>query len=133
MSYDLGLRDAITGEWLELDERHQMKGGTYQLGGCPTAELNVTYNYARHFERVFEPRPSDHPYAKRDDGKLHGIRSLYGLTGAESIERLQRAIDSLGDDVVDDYWKSTEGNAKRALQQLLALARMRPDGVWDGD
>lgn len=26
-----------------------------------------------------------------------------------------------------------EGNAKRALLQLLTMARMRPDGVWDGD
>lgn len=30
-------------------------------------------------------------------------------------------------------WEPTEGNAKRALLQLLAMARMRPDGVWNGD
>lgn len=24
-------------------------------------------------------------------------------------------------------------NAKAALRQLIALARLRPDGVWDGD
>ena len=39
----------------------------------------------------------------------------------------------LGDDVDDDYWKPTEGNAKRALYGLLAMAQMRPDGVWGGD
>ncbi len=27
----------------------------------------------------------------------------------------------------------TEGNAKRALLQLAALAKMRPDAVWAGD
>ena len=32
-----------------------------------------------------------------------------------------------------DYWHATEGNAKRALYGLLAFAKMRPDGVWDGD
>ena len=31
------------------------------------------------------------------------------------------------------YWKATEGNAKRPLIQLRAMAQMRPDGVWYGD
>nr|DAE13757.1 MAG TPA: hypothetical protein [Siphoviridae sp. ctQqU1] len=45
-----------------------------------------------------------------------------------------KAISALGDDVDDsDYWRATEGNAKRALCGLLAFAKMRPDGVWDGD
>lgn len=57
----------------------------------------------------------------------------YGKTGSESIPMLQAAALRLGDDVSDDYWEATEGNAKRALLQLLAMARMRPDGVWDGD
>lgn len=29
--------------------------------------------------------------------------------------------------------EATEGNAKRPLLQLAAMARIRPDGVWDGD
>lgn len=37
------------------------------------------------------------------------------------------------DEVSGDYWEPTEGNAKRPLLQLAAMARMRPDGVWDGD
>lgn len=117
MSYDLGLYDAITGDVLELDAPHQMKGGTYQVGGCRTAEINITYNYAKHFGRI----------------GAEGIRTLYGMTGAQSIPVLESAIASLGDDVDENYWNGTEGNAKRALQQCLALARMRPDGVWQGD
>ena len=46
---------------------------------------------------------------------------------------LKKAIDMLADDVEEDYWKPTRGNAKRALCGLLALAQLRPDGVWDGD
>jgi hypothetical protein len=46
---------------------------------------------------------------------------------------LKAAMEQLGDDVDPDYWKATEGNAKRALAQLLAFAQLRPDGVWDGD
>jgi hypothetical protein len=55
------------------------------------------------------------------------------MTGADSIPILEKAIAQLGDDVDEDYWEPTEGNAKRALSQLLALAKMRPDGVWTGD
>jgi hypothetical protein len=126
MSYDLGLKDAITGEWLELDEPHHMRGGTYCVGGSSTAQINITYNYANHFYRVI-------PARNLDSTRGGGIRSIYGMTGAESIPVLESAISILGDDVDDDYWKPTEGNAKRALTQCLALARMRPDGVWDGD
>ena len=55
---------------------------------------------------------------------------LNGKTGAETIEPLKKIIASLKDDVDEDYWKATEGNAKRALCGLLAFAQMRPDGVW---
>lgn len=131
MSYDLGLRDRHE-KWYPLTVPHQMRGGTFCLGGTHEATINITYNYARHFERVLKPRESSHHYA-REDGKLYGIRSLYGLTGAESIPLLIEAIDELKDDVDNDYWKSTEGNARAALKQCLALARMCPDGIWDGD
>jgi hypothetical protein len=105
MSYDLGLTDSITGEFLEL-------------GGSSTAELNITCNYAKHFVRVL------------GEG---GIRSLYGKAGGESVALLKTAISLLADDVGGGYWKATEGNAKRALTQCLALAYLRPDGVWRGD
>jgi hypothetical protein len=123
MSYDIALTCPVTGEILELDEPHQMKGGTYSVGGTQQAKLNVTYNYAKHFYRVFLGVQFSRA----------GIRSIYGLTGAESIPVLQMAIAKLKDDVDRDYWKPTEGNAKKALTQLLALAKMRPDGVWRGD
>lgn len=123
MSYDIALTCPVTGEILELDEPHQMKGGTYAIGGTRDAALNITYNYAEHFYRVF----LEVQYSKK------GIRSIYGLTGAESIPVLQACITRLKDDVDPDYWKPTEGNAKKALTQFLALAKMRPDGVWEGD
>ena len=118
MSYDIELRHPVTGETLTLYAPHHMRGGTYAVGGTTSAHLNVTYNYGQHYYRVM------------GDG---GIRSIYGKTGAESLSMLGTAIANLGDDVDDDYWKPTEGNAKAALMQLRALALMRPDGVWAGD
>ena len=82
------------------------------------AWLNITWHYAPFYYNIFGEK---------------GIRTIYGMTGAESIPVLKEAIAKLGDDVVADYWEPTEGNAKRALHNLLALAQMRPDGVWEGD
>lgn len=131
MSYDLGLKDSKTQDWMELKENHHMKGGTYQLGGCPTAEINITWNYRRHFVKVLPERESSHNTS--DDGKLYGIRTLYGLTGEESIPLLENAISQLKDDISDDYWEPTEGNAKQALVHCLELAKLAPEGIWDGD
>ncbi|QHS09126.1 hypothetical protein [Sinimarinibacterium sp. NLF-5-8] len=118
MGYDISLNDPVTGEVLELDVPHHMRGSTYQVGGTTRAWLSVTYNYASHFYAVLGE---------------DGIRTLYGKSGAQSIPLLRSAADKLKDDVSSNYWDSTEGNAKAALMQLLALAQMRPDGVWDGD
>lgn len=118
MSYNISLCESITGCIIGLDAPHQMRGGTFVVGGTTEASLNVTYNYAEYFCQVLGDK---------------GIRTIYGMTGAQSLPVLRDAAAKLGNDVVDDYWEPTEGNAKRALLQLAALAEMRPDGVWEGD
>jgi len=118
MSYDIVLCDPVTKKRLHAPVNHHIAGGTMVLGGTTELWLNVTYNYSDHYTRVFGEK---------------GIRTIYGMTGAESIPILESAIKQLGDDKDEDYWKPTEGNAKAALFGLLAFARMRPDGVWQGD
>ena len=118
MSYDINLCDPVTHDIIEFDSPHQMKGGTYCVGGTTEAHLNITYNYGKIYREKF--------------GK-EGIRTIYGMTGAESIPVIQKVIDSLSDETNSDYWTATEGNAKRALYGLLSFAKMRPDCVCDGD
>ena len=119
MSYDIRLKDPITKETLELDTPHQMRGGTYAMGGTEQCWLNITYNYAKFWEKAF--------------GEKGHIRGIYGKSAVDTIPILEKAISNLGDDVDDNYWKPTEGNVKAALIQLLALAKLRPDGIWEGD
>lgn len=119
MSYDIELVCPVSGEVLESESVHQISGGTYCLGGTKKLCLNITYNYGSIFRKVID--------------KDSGIRSIYGKSGADSIPIIQAAINQLGNDIDDDYWKPTEGNAKAALCGLLALAKMRPDGIWMGD
>jgi len=118
MSYDITLHDPVTRDAIIFDNAHQITGGTYAIGGTTEAWLNITYNYADYFYKTIGD---------------NGIRTIYGMTGAESIPVLKNAIARLKDDVDPDYWKKTEGNAKKALCGLLAFAQMRPDGIWDGD
>lgn len=120
MSYDISLCDPVTGEVLELETPHHMRGGTYAMGGTTKAHLNVTYNYSKHYSQRFTARKVTSQLVAKRGGwgmgeELGGIRSIYGMTGAESIPALQAVISKLGDDVTDDYWEATEGNAKRAL------------------
>ena len=118
MSYDINLVNPDTGDTIELDEPHQERGGTYAMGDSTEAWLNITYNYSPHFYHVFGDR---------------GIRTIYGMTGENSKQVLKMAISMLGDDVNEDYWAATEGNAKKALMGLLHFAVLAPDGVWEGD
>lgn len=118
MSYDIFLREPVTNQVIEFDNVNHIKGGTYCIGGTKEAWLNITYNYAEHYHKTI--------------GNI-GIRTIYGMTGAESIPILKKAIKQLGNHVSRDYWEATEGNAKTALYGLLAFAQIRPDGIWDGD
>jgi len=138
LSYDISLVDPVSKETLLLDAPHQIKGGTYAIGGTSEAALNITYNYARWYRM-------DGVFPKRE---LDGIRSIYGMTGAKSIAVLKQAIAALENSnqelTVEEqaeyerqgatgYWIPTKANVIRPLYGLLAFAQMRPDGVWGGD
>jgi len=115
MSYDIELKK--DGEVCDV-ELHS-DGGTYALGGGFEAQLNITYNYSEH-------------YSKHLDNK-EGIRWLYGKKAKDCIERLQKAVKTLGTERDEDYWKATEGNAGYALSILLIWAREHPEAIFDGD
>lgn len=140
MSYDISLNDPVTKETIHFDTPHQMTGGNYCVGGTTEAWLNVTYNYSRWYYK-------DGVFPIKSEGK-DGIRTIYGMSGAESIPVLQNAINTLEnmtEDLTEEeiqeyadgdaggYWTPTRENATKPLYQLLAMARMRPDGVWEGD
>lgn len=117
MSYDISLIDPVSKETLTVEKKHFMTGGTYCIGGTNELWLNVTYNYSNQFAKAFNDKK--------------GIHLIEGKNAIDTIPMLEKAIANLGDDTDDDYWKSTEGNAKKPLIQLLAMAKMRPDGIWE--
>lgn len=135
MSYDIYLKDPVTKEVIEFDEKHEMKGGMYAIGGTKEAWLNITYNYSKW-------------YYKEDVFGKKGIRTIYGMSGAESIPVIKKAIKGLEsskedlsneekqayiENNVSGYWLPVKENTIKPLYQLLAMAQMRPDGIWEGD
>lgn len=114
MSYWVYLNDD-DGRPCEVDTHSE--GGTYVVGGCGEAEINITYNYGGYIRTAL-------------DTEL-GLWWLNGKTGQETIARLQSAVDALGTERDSDYWSATPGNAGHALSVLLAWARQHPNGVWE--
>ena len=112
MSYDVDFCDPVSKKVIELDEPHFMRGGTYAIGGTKELTLNITYNYSENY--------SKHNFS---------INDLDEKTAIDVIPELEHVISELGDEVDPDYWKPTDGNAKKALIQLLTMCRMRPDAV----
>ena len=87
MSYDIYLKDPVSGETLQTDQPHQMRGGMYAMGGTREMWLSVTYNYAYWYYKpgVFASTEQE----------SKGIRTIYGMSGAQSIPVLEKAIKAL--------------------------------------
>lgn len=124
MSYSISLTDPVSKETLQLDSPHQMKGSTYAVGGTRHAWLDITYNYSRWYQKdgVFP--------GKDKDGSSLGVRSIYSLSGADSIPILEHAahiLEEMDEDLTEEeirefeangtsgYWLPTRANAIRPL------------------
>jgi hypothetical protein len=114
MSYDVYFCDPVSREVIELEDVHFMRGGTFAIGGTKELQLNITFNYEGN-------------YAKHN----FSIPFLHEKTALDVIPEIERVISLLGDDVSENYWDATDGNAKKALIALLTMAKMRPDAVID--
>ena len=99
MSYDIYLKDRVSGETIMLPIKHVMTGGTYQADYNPETKtfspaairdawLNITYNYGRYY---YEAAEGDDRFYVEESGEYDnlGIRGIYGKSGSESINMLK--------------------------------------------
>lgn len=114
MSYDIYFRDAVSEEIIILQYKHQMFGATYCLGGTKELRFNITFNYAGIYDQY----------------GFH-VAQLSGLSAVAAMPIIEGVISKFDDDVTDNYWEATEGNAKKALVSLLTMCQLRPDAVID--
>lgn len=118
MGWCIYLVDSVTREVIKLPFKHQIYGSNNCIGGTDELWVDITYNYSRI-------------YREKTNGL--SLDYLHNKFAYETFDFLENLINSLGDDVSDDYWEATEGNAKKSLHQLLTFARMRPNGIWKVD
>ena len=114
MSWWVDLECPCCKRCVEVDRFEE--GGTRVMGGSYEASLNVTYNYSALFREHLDTGSS--------------LRWLDGKKASETIERLAAAVEALGTEQDDNYWKATPGNAGHALNILLRWAKDNPDAVW---
>lgn len=107
MSYDIELRDKETGKIVEVESHEE--GGTYALGGINEADLNVTYNYAKHFN----------------------FRGLHEKRAGDMIPEMEKTVAELGITQDKDYWNPTKGNVGHAVNILLKWAKQNPDAIFE--
>lgn len=100
VSYDIYLKERVSGETIQLPIKHVMTGGTYRAdydektgqftpAAITDAWLNITYNYSHYY---YEAADGDERFYgdDSDGGNANlGIRGIYGKTGAETIPMLK--------------------------------------------
>lgn len=130
MSYDIELRNKVTGETAKMRHSQYIRGGTVPARLNPVtgeleqseqveAHINITYNYSHYYYdatdgdiRFAHDKVSAY-YADGIQGPIeteYGIRGLYGATPAESIPMLMDMIEKIKAKYTDESgkWIDTE-------------------------
>ena len=68
-------------------------------------------------------------YFDKNNNEIDCITAIE--TNQTNTEVIETYTVSEGD--TSNYWEKTAANAIKPLYQLIAMAQLRPDGVWDGD
>lgn len=69
------------------------------------------------------------PRALDKDGNELNINDIF--SGKVTVAKTEDYSYEISEGDTNDYWEPTAANALRPLYQLLTMAEMRPDGVWE--
>ena len=115
MGWDVYLKNAKTKETVKVP-LHQ-EGSTFAVNGSEEAKVAMTFTYSAFFYEHID--------------KDTGLEWLNGKTGLEVAPKLATAICKLGQTADANYWKSTPGNAGKALNVLLKWACLHPKAIFE--
>lgn len=126
MSYDIELKNKVTGETAKMRHPQYVRGGTVPAKLNPMtgeleqaeqaeAHINITYNYSHYYYEATDgdPRFAHDKVSGGTQGPIeteYGIRGLYGKTPAESIPMLMDMIEKIRQKYTDENgeWIETE-------------------------
>lgn len=138
MSYDIELKNKVTGETAKMRHPQYVRGGTVPARLNPAtgeleqaeqaeAHINITYNYSHYYYEATDGDPRfahdkvSAYYADGTQGPIvteYGIRGLYGKTPAESIPMLMDMITKIRQKYTDENgeWIETERTLKNGQE-----------------
>ena len=148
MGFDVRLLEPGTKETAQLPFEHVMTGNNYRaiydsetgkFAPMPIrdAELGVTFNYSRWYRK-----PEVFPDYGEDKSGLEAINTMQAADSISILEHAIQEIESMEEyspeetrefekDGLTGYWTPTKANALKPLYQLLAMAKLRPDCIWE--
>lgn len=138
MSYDIELKNKVTGETATMRHPQYVRGGNVPAKLNPMtgeleqaeqieANINITYNYSRYYYEATDGDPRfahDEVSAYYSDGTQgpikteYGIRGLYGKTPAESIPMLMDMITKIKQKYTDENGEWIETERTKTLYYL---------------
>jgi len=113
MGWGIQLQDK-KGKVLQLKEK-QTEGSNVCIGGTTDAKCSITFNYSWFFTHYLHP---------------DGLKWLNDKKAKDCVDRLEKAIKTLGTNQYKDYWADTPGNSGYMLSVLLSWARELPEGIF---
>lgn len=65
------------------------------------------------------------------DGDWKEVDFYYALHHPNECTK-ENYTEDISERPCSDYWEAKAENAMKPLHQLIVMAELRPDGVWDG-
>jgi hypothetical protein len=127
MSYSVEIQDPKTKCTIEVAHKHDIKGGTYCLGGTNRLELNVTYNYSAFYHRPEVLGASEQEKAEHDEEWISdhtGFRRLSGMEVGAASFLLLKAIKELRPLHVDENGEPYDMESKYSADTLKKLKEL---------
>lgn len=127
MSYSVEIQDPKTKCTIEVAHKHDIKGGTYCLGGTNRLELNVTYNYSAFYNRPEVLGASEQEKAEHDKEWISehtGFRRLSGMEVSAASFLLLKAIKELRTLHLDEDGEWYDMETKYSAETLKKLKEL---------
>lgn len=104
------------------------KTGTESIPMLQDLIQRIAAKYQRNGEWIFTERQIPHCYDKTGAEINPNEVFIY-----RQPERIEERTEMVSEGPNPNYWCATAANAISPLHKLIAMAQLRPDGVWTGD
>lgn len=107
------------------------KTGAESIGMLEDMIQRIEAKYRKNGEWIITDRNRER-YFQYDGTPIHQS-DVIELIIKNVPFKTEKYVEKISEGPNSNYWEATAANAIRPLHMLIAMARLRPDGVWSGD